>query len=590
MESSKSFKTILKNTFWCIKLIAKLNPLLITGIGTFQLLASTTPFFRNLLLAKLIDSLVYQAGQNWILYFTVFMIFMGLSSVFAFLQSELGHVIDVKLQAQSRELFIQKVTSLDYQHFENKDTGNLISKVDGEFGWRIRQVVRDVGNIFANVVSLAAVTAIILPKYPLLWLIIFVSQIPQYFIEKHWAQKGWEIYEKNSEKNKTMWDLNYQLRTKNYISELKVNNAINFLFNKFKNILSFFSDENIKISKKGAPSELGLILFTTIIFAICLGTLLIDTKAGIITIGLFTFYFQSITQTNDFFRGLVYSFVAITENSYHIGNYKKVMELKNIVLGGNKKIVSEKPPEIKFVDVSFRYPGSKKFVFENLNLTIKKGEEIAIVGANGAGKSTLIKLICHFYEPIKGRILVDGIDLRETDTASWYEKLSYLAQEFNLYPELTLRENVAIGHPEKNDDGEIKKALSLADASFYKKYSKGLDTLMSQRYGGEEPSWGQMQKIAIARVFYRNSPIVILDEPTASIDAVSEYKIFTRLYRKILGKTLIIVSHRFSTVRNAKRIIVLDKGKIVEQGSHEELLRLKGFYAKSFHLQAKGYN
>ena len=333
-----------------------------------------------------------------------------------------------------------------------------------------------------------------------------------------------------------------------------------------------------------------MIVFTTAIFAICLGTLLVDTKAGIITIGLFTFYFQSITQTNDFFRGLVFAFVGITENSYHIGNFKRVMELKNIVVGGDKKILSENPPKIEFLNVSFKYPGTNKYIFENLNLTIKSGEELAIVGANGAGKSTLIKLICHFYESTKGKILVNGIDLKEVNLENWYEKLSYLAQEFNIYWELSLRDNIAVGRPGKVDDKDIKEALSLADAEFIEKYSQGLDTFMSQRYGGEEPSWGQSQKIAIARVFYRNSPIVILDEPTASIDAVSEYNIFTRLFKKIERKTLMIVSHRFSTVRNAKRIIVIDKGKIVERGSHKELLKLGGLYAKSFHLQAKGYN
>jgi ATP-binding cassette subfamily B protein len=313
-------------------------------------------------------------------------------------------------------------------------------------------------------------------------------------------------------------------------------------------------------------------------------------RFGIITIGLFTFYFQSISQTSDFFRGMVSSFVSITENSYHVGNFKDVISLQNKINGGDKTLTTEAPHKIEFLDVSFKYPDSKNYVFKDLSLKIRSGEEIALVGANGAGKSTLIKLLCHFYEPTSGKILINGIDLREIKLSDWYNQLSYLAQEFNHYYDLSLRENVALGRPEEVDDTKVQKALEKADAAFVKKYSKGLDTIMSQRYGGEEPSWGQMQKIAIARVFYRDSPIVILDEPTASIDAVSEYKIFNRLYKEIENKTLIIVSHRFSTVRNAKRIIVIDKGKIVEQGSHQELLKLKGLYAKSFNLQARGYN
>jgi ATP-binding cassette subfamily B protein len=590
MENSKSLKTIFRNTVWSLKLIFKLNPYLFIGIAIFQLLSAVSPFFRNKVLSQLIDSLVYNAGGGWIGYFTIFMILMGLTQTFSFIQSQLSRINDTKLQEQLRNLFIGKVSGLDYQHLEAKETSNLISKVDEEFGWRMRQTVQDMTNVFANIVSLSAVTFIVLPKYPLLCLLIFASQIPQYFIEKHWVQKDWQIHEANSEKNKLMWDLNYQLRNKNYVAELKINNAVDYLYQKFRNAFAFLTKERVSLRTKQTPSEIGLILFTTVINTICLAILINDTKSGIITIGLFTFYFQSITQTADFFRGLIFSLVSITESSYHIGNFKKVMNLTNVVLGGSTRLTVTKPPEIEFVDVSFKYPSSENYVYQNLNLKIKPSEEIALVGANGAGKSTLIKLLCNFYQPTSGKILVNGVDLKEINLEDWYSQLSYLAQEFNLYHNLSLRDNVIIGKPSKMDDDFVNKALNLADAGFVKKYSKGLDTNMSQRYGGEEPSWGQAQKIAIARVFYRDSPVVILDEPTASIDAVSEYKIFTKLYKKIENKTLIIVSHRFSTVRNAKRIIVIDKGKIVEQGSHEELLKLKGSYAKSFHLQAKGYD
>lgn len=272
-----------------------------------------------------------------------------------------------------------------------------------------------------------------------------------------------------------------------------------------------------------------------------------------------------------------------------MGNFREVISLKNIITGGNKSIHKPFPPKIEFVNVTFKYPGSKRYVFKNLYLNIDTSEEIAIVGQNGAGKSTLIKLICHFYEPSSGKILINGIDLREIEIENWYQQLSYLSQEFNHYHNLNLRENVSIGNPKVSDDKKVLVALKKADADFINKYPEGLETLMSYRYGGEEPSWGQSQKIAIARVFYRDSPVIILDEPTASIDAVSESKIFNGLYKTIKDKTLIIVSHRFSTVRNAKRIIVIDKGKIVEQGSHRDLLKLNGIYAKSFNLQAKGY-
>lgn len=590
MKDSKSLKTIVNNTLWTLRLLFRFNPVIICAIAIFQILASSTPFLRNKLFSQLLDALIYHQQNGLYRIFITFIIFLFLTSVFMFLQNQLTRILDTKLQGQLRTMFIDKVSRLDYQHLEGKETGNLISKVDEEFGWRIRQTVQDVSSIFANLISLTAVTIIIFPRYPYLWLLIFFSQIPQYLIEKHWVQKDWQLREANSDKNKMMWDLNYQLRTKNFISELRVNNAISFLFNKYRDCFAFFTNGRVNLRIRQTPSELGLMVLSIGINGACLYILITDASNNLLTIGLFTFFFQTIQQTADFFRGLVFSSVSITENSYHISNFRKVINLKNIIIGGNKKIKPPYPPKIEFINVSFKYPGSKRYIYRNLNLTIDTSEEIAIVGQNGAGKSTLIKLICHFYEPTKGKILVNGIDLKDTKIDDWYSQLSYLAQEFNHYYNLTLRENVAIGNPAKINNIHISKALQKADATFINKYSQGLDTPMSQRYGGEEPSWGQMQKIAIARVFYRNSPIVILDEPTASIDAVSEYKIFSQLYQEIKQKTLIIVSHRFSTVRNAKRIIVIDKGNIVEQGSHEELIKHRGLYAKSFNLQAKGYS
>ena len=231
-NDSKSLKTIFKNTAWCLRLIYRSNKVLFTGVFIFGIFVSVVPFFQNRVFSQLIDSLVY--GQTyWITTFFLFIGIMALNSTFFYLQSQLNRVLDIQLQAHLRKLFIGKVTTLDYQHLEGKDTSNLISKVDEEFGWRIRQTLSDANSIFTSLLSLLTVSIILLPKFPFLWLIIFLSQVPQYFFQKHWVQKDWQIHEKNSDKTKLMWDLNYQLRQKFYISELRINNAIKYLFKKF---------------------------------------------------------------------------------------------------------------------------------------------------------------------------------------------------------------------------------------------------------------------------------------------------------------------------------------------------------------------
>jgi len=591
-DNRGKIKSIVKSTWWVTKLIFRFSPGLFVAIFITQIVTSVAPFWRTKIFSTVIDSLTSSDQYSWVNPFVMFMVVGLFTSLFFFLQGQLNRVLDIKLQAYLRKIFIGKVAHLDYQHLESKTTSELISKVDEEFGWRIRQTVSDISNLFFNIMSLVAITVIILPKYPYIWLLIMLSQVPQYLVERFWVKKEWQVHEANSDKNKEMWDLNYELRQKNYIAELRINNAVDFLVAKFNSLFDFFSDQRVSIRIAKTPAEVVLTIFATIISAVSLGIIINDVKLGLLTIGLFTFYFDTIRRVSEVFQNFVYTTVSITENSYHIDNFRQVMDLKNMVMGGGEKLKIKSPPRIEFVNVSFEYPHSDRYVFKDINLTINSAEEIALVGENGAGKSTLIKLLCCFYYPTSGTILIGGVDSRKLDLHNWYQYLSYLTQEFNNFNNMTLQENVTIGDPNKTVVKEnVLSALNNSDAKFWKRYKKGLDTPMSQRYGGEEPSWGQWQKISIARIFYRNSSVMILDEPTASIDALSESKIFDKLYSEVKNKTLIIVSHRFSTVRNAQRIIVLSKGKIAEQGSHEELMGIKdGLYAKSFKLQAKGYN
>lgn len=259
---------------------------------------------------------------------------------------------------------------------------------------------------------------------------------------------------------------------------------------------------------------------------------------------------------------------------------------------GTLELGDSKPPVIEIKNLFFTYPNGEIPVIRDLNLIFKPGEKVAIVGENGAGKTTLVKLLIRIYRPQLGEVTLNDINVNELKKDSLYKKFGVLFQDFNSYGNLTVAENVHIGNSSKRQEKDlIEKALVKADAmDFVKKYPNYLEQVLSERYkGGIRPSGGQWQKIAIARLFYRNAPILILDEPTASIDAISESKIFDNVYKFMKGKTVIIISHRFSTVRNADRILVLDKGRIIEEGTHEELMKKDGKYAHAFRLQAKGY-
>jgi ABC-type multidrug transport system fused ATPase/permease subunit len=592
-DTKNSFQNIFRTSKWVLSLIYQVRPKLLITTLIFEIFISVLPFVRNRLFSNVIDQSIASIKFNNNTWLLPFSLFIGVSLIVAgvfYLQNYFAQMLNDYIFNDLRITYINKISSLDFQHFENRDTANLISKTNDEYRWRTQQVIRDINNLLSNAISLITVGIIIIPNYWYLGVLLIVCQIPNVRLQYQLVKKDWEFYNSQSESIRQGWDIEWQLTNKNYLAEVNLNRSKNFLFNKASTIWHSFTEGTLNIRRRAVSRQLLNVFLSSIAIAICLFVLINNVRQGLLTIGLFTFYFSSIQQVNDIFTGFVNSFISISQQDLYIANFKKIMELTNPISSGN--FIPEKfsPPLIEFKNISFKYPDTDNYIFKNFNLTIKPGEEVAIVGANGAGKTTLIKLLLRYYDPESGEILVNNLNIKDYRLSDWYKYLSFLSQEFNTYYNLSLRENILISRPQITSDKRVISALKKADAySYTKKYKQGLDTMMSQKYGGEEPSWGQWQKIVIARVFYRRAPIMILDEPTSSIDAVSEAKIFNNIYRKNNHKTLIIVSHRFSTVRNAERIIVLDKGQIMEQGTHQELLKLNGLYAKSFNLQAKGY-
>jgi len=313
---------------------------------------------------------------------------------------------------------------------------------------------------------------------------------------------------------------------------------------------------------------------------------------GDITLGDFSFYTAQISKFNSEIMNLFSLFIDIFDMSISIDPVRKLLETPNIIISGKTKIDTTLPPTIEFKHVWFKYPSGNDYVLKDLNLTIEPGKEIAIVGENGAGKTTLIKLLMRFYDPTKGEIFINNVPLKDISLNQYYRMISVLFQEYNNVPALDIKNNIFLGQPfSKLDLEKVKSSAKLAEADvFISKLKYKYNTVMSSSFkNGTNLSTGQEQKIALARMFYKNSQILVLDEPTASIDASAEHKIFNRIYKYMSDKTVIIISHRFSTVRKAKEIIVLKDGRVTEQGSHEILMKLKGEYANLYTLQSSSY-
>jgi ATP-binding cassette subfamily B protein len=377
------------------------------------------------------------------------------------------------------------------------------------------------------------------------------------------------------------------------------------LTKKYIEVQEWFSEKIIKIYRRwsllarsaGTLSDLGVYTGYVLVFNRLI--------SGLTSVGSMFFQIRMVQSTQSYLSDLTSQINNVMEFSIRIQEVYDIFQMKEAHLDGTTYLPRlSSGPEIKIENISFSYPNNEKKVLEDLSLLIKPGEKIAIVGENGSGKTTLVKLICRMYSPTKSTIKINDLPLEELRLDDWYKNLSVMFQEYNTYPQLTVKENIIIGRTKgkyaenTSEDVDIKEAKMQEAAensnimeNIYQ-FPNGWDQLLSEKYkGGLRPSTGQWQKIAIARFFYRDTPMVIFDEPTSSIDAISEYNIFNKIYEFFRDKTVVIISHRFSTVRNADRIIVLKDGRIEEQGNHDELMGIQdGIYKTSFEIQKLGYN
>jgi ABC-type multidrug transport system fused ATPase/permease subunit len=497
----------------------------------------------------------------------------------------------------SFELAIQKKKiELDAASFEDPDRQDLISKT-AETSGRTRNFVSRTNALldlfFTTIIAIASLS------YFYWWVsvVLLLAAVPEFFVRFRYGNSLYRIYNKYSEPRRLWGTFSGYLSSFPLAGELRIFQITDFFFQKIKTISSTVQKESLAQERKGfllrlTSSALGAIaVFGVTLFFI------IQIFKGSLSVGTFTFLLASVSRL----RASAGSFFGLLGLQYedwlYVGKFLEFLDLQPFIsspVGG--VAVSSKTPAIVFDHVSFSYPGQSKVApaLSDVSFEIAPGERVAVVGINGAGKTTFTKLLCRFYDPTEGRILVDGVDLRDIDLSSWYKCLSVLFQTYGNY-RLSVSETIALGdaYHKPSPLDVVQAARKAQAASFIEKYPKGFDQLLGRDFSdGIEPSGGQWQRLAIARLLYRSffsARVLILDEPTAALDALAEEKIFETLESLPRDKTVILISHRFSTVRHADRIIVFEEGQITESGSHDELIEAGGLYASMFSSQAKGY-
>jgi ATP-binding cassette, subfamily B, bacterial len=501
------------------------------------------------------------------------------------------YVRRVELEAERR--LLAKASKVDLGHFDNSDWHDRLARARRDVSWRPGDLTWSVLGLSGNIVTIVLMAGLLASLHYLLVVLALGAAILSLVIESRVTSKLYKYYYKETPEERERGYLSELLVESRTTKEIRAYVLADYLLGRHRNLSETLFKQRAQMYKSGTRIAIisGIVTGTTLALAYVFVALrgvqgTMNPGDVVLVIGAFTSVAGSL--------GMISStFVAVDQHTTFLDDYFSFLNI------GPLLPVPEKPAtippgsieEIEFDNISFSYPGGTGEAVENLNLKIRKGEMIALVGENGAGKSTLVKLLLRFYDVQKGAIRVGGVDVKNMDPETLRSRMGVLFQDYAHY-ELTVRENVMMGWPYgKIDDERIQKALKDSHSEWLvKKLPNGLDSKVGRLFeGGHDLSGGEWQRLALARIMYRDSDIWILDEPTSSLDPEAEAAIFAELKENLKGRIGIIISHRFSTVRIADRIAVIDDGHIKELGTHDELVAANNQYAHLFELQAAGY-
>ena len=492
-------------------------------------------------------------------------------------------------------IMMEKSNLLDLQSFDKPEFYERLENAQREAGMRPVQIINATFNTVSTAISVVSFIGILISASPLAVPLILVLALPAGIVAYKYRKKTFNYIRWNSKDRREMAYYSGLITNKDLIKEIRIFGLSDLFVNRYKETFKRYFKGLKKIYLKEGFLNMLVSLLSALSHCALFLYVAWQVWLGKIKVGNYSLYTGALNSITSGINSLISLTSTIYEGTLFIDNLIVFMEEKPTILTGDKKISKIKrhvPHEIEFRNLSFKYPGTERYIIKNLNVTIKAGDTVALVGVNGAGKTTLIKLITRLYDPTEGEILLDGKNLKEYDPEELYDIYGIIFQDFGKYA-VTVSENIAFGEVNNDADKEkIKLAAEQSNATeFISRLPKGYDTPLMRYFeeDGIELSIGQWQKLSVARAFYSDSDILILDEPTASLDAIAEQEIYDQFDSLRKDKTTIFVSHRLSSATTADVIFVLDNGELVECGPHSELMKNKGVYYKLFTTQAGRY-
>lgn len=491
----------------------------------------------------------------------------------------------------SSEKIIRKTSQLTISQLEDPEFYDKLERARTQTSQRVG-LMSNILSQAESLISMVLLIAGLVYFAPILILILILSIIPSFINEARFSSNRYSIARSWTSERRELDYLRYIGANNQTAKEVKLFGLTDFIAERFRDLSHRYYQISKNLSVKQSIYGSIFNILGVLSYYGAYVYIILRVISGVISIGELTFLSGSFNRLRNNLQGFFSRFTRISESALYLQDYFDFIDLK---IEQNIKTRRPLPDKIKegfeLRDLHFAYPGSKSNVLKGVSFKLNVGEKMAFVGQNGAGKTTLIKLFLRFYEPTQGEILLDGINIKEFDVDAYRKRFGVIFQDFFKY-EFTLRENIAVGDINEVFNDEVIKdaaARSLAN-EVINEMQDGLEQQLGRRFSrGQELSGGQWQKIALARAYMKDADIMVLDEPTSALDAQAEFLVFERFIGLTEGKTSIIISHRFSTVRMADRILVLKDGKVLELGTHEELMENPNLYAELFKLQAAGY-